>query len=367
VAHCLEFEVVFAPPLQGVSWKLEPGLHVALGAPRDGTHALVELAAGVVSPASGRVRVMGADPRRSPSARRRLAALLPSEELPRVPTVSEVLELWLGSTNAAQGALEAAGLSRWSARRPAQLNAEEARSIALAAALAPGRDVAVLYEPLAFTSGLDRRRVIEGVRALAGRGAGVLVATASYRDAHELGGNLWAMESGRVRATGGSAWVDALVPGSARLRVQSPRARSLASALTQAAPSEDSILGIHWSAERGDDLEIEAADLAAAARAVARAARDGGLPVTALGPAAPDPEALRAANAGALRATFERAFAAHSFSAPAPSAAPGAATAPEAAPNTGYSNTSSGDRPPVSPVVQGSWPPTRTEPPEEPR
>ena len=95
----LVFSGVFAPPLNGASITLGPGIQVVLGTEIDGTQALVLLAAGVGAPRRGSVRVSEVDPRSAPALRRRIGALFAEETLPPAATVSGALSFALRARN----------------------------------------------------------------------------------------------------------------------------------------------------------------------------------------------------------------------------------------------------------------------------
>ncbi|MGP4109530.1 ABC transporter ATP-binding protein [Streptomyces sp. 4N509B] len=198
----LSFEGVTRPPTLSAPFDLtvRPGEFVALlGAPGSGKSALLTLAAGLGAPATGRVRVDGAD----------LATL------PR----SELAQLWLsGVARAPQDAgsaldpsltavenialpLELSGVTTRAARRravtvllemelseviearPDAMSPAQRRAVTVARALAGERRVLLADEPTAGLDGELAETLLALLRLRRPAGAAVLMATSDPRDA----------------------------------------------------------------------------------------------------------------------------------------------------------------------------------------
>lgn len=305
----LVLDRVSAPPLLGASLELAAGTHVLLGTPQDGTHAAVAVAAGALAPRAGRVSVGGADPRRSPDARRRIGSLLEVEELPPGARVADAVRHALALHGAARdpiAALATVGLEAWAARATAKLSDRERRSVALAVALATDRPLLLaLSEPLADVPGIDRRAVLDALVARSTECV-VLCATASVRDALELGGTTIVLHRGRVVRTVADATSPELAPRqTAELVLLTDDARALAGALAEV-PSVSSAC---WNdREAPGQLTIRGDDLERLALGVVRAARDAGIRIHALGPGVPGVVEVKAASAGVARAAYDEAY-----------------------------------------------------------
>lgn len=154
-----------SPALSGVSFGARAGEFVGLLGPNGaGKSTLVRLAAGLLAPASGEVRLAGLDPRRAP--RRlvaRACALVPQE--PRVAwpfTVREAVMMGRAPRQgllalptrfdhgAVEGALGACDLLHLADRRLDALSGGERRRVFFARALAQEPRVLLLDEPTAF-------------------------------------------------------------------------------------------------------------------------------------------------------------------------------------------------------------------------
>jgi ABC-2 type transport system ATP-binding protein len=292
-----------------VSVELGPGAHVLLGAPEDGTLAAIALASGSAAPRAGRVLVGGADPRRSPETRRRIGSLLETEELPPGARVSDAVRMALafhGSATEPTAALAAMGLAAWAARRTRELSPRERRSVALAIAVAVEKPLLLaLAEPFADVPGVDRRAVRDRLVKLAAESA-VVCATASVRDALELGGTTLVLHRGRVVRTLAAATATDLAPRhSVELVLSTDDARALAAALAEV----PSVSSAYWNdRDAPGQLTVRGEDLERLALGVVRAARDAGIHIHALGPALPSVQEVRAASVGVARAAYEEAY-----------------------------------------------------------
>jgi iron complex transport system ATP-binding protein len=154
-----------APALERVSFRARAGEFVGLLGPNGaGKSTLVRLAAGLLPPASGEVRLGGLDPWRAPRREvARVCALVPQE--PRVAwpfTVREAVMMGRAprqgllalpsrfDRGAVEGALQACDLVHLAARRLDALSGGERRRVFFARALAQEPRVLLLDEPTAF-------------------------------------------------------------------------------------------------------------------------------------------------------------------------------------------------------------------------
>jgi ABC-type multidrug transport system ATPase subunit len=328
---------VFAPPLNGASITLGPGLHVVLGTDLDGTRELVALLAGVSTPRRGSVRVSEKDPRSVPAIRRRIGALLAEESLPPALTVSRALGLALGARNDPQKPeqlLEEAKLSAWAGRRTDSLAPAEQRRLALLLAVSlRGPAGRALYEPLPV-AGNERERVTELLAKRADGGTVVLAATASPRDASELGGSVLLLERGRFVRHPEQPLAVNLAPGTPpQVRIRCSDARRLAAELAK----DPAVTSLHCSEEPGSELLVSGPNPDVLALSIARAVQGSEVAVLALQCSLPAIEAVHAASEGLMRGAYEAAQraayeaavrAAPPYPVPSPAPAPPAPSAP---------------------------------------
>ncbi|MDP9150629.1 MAG: ABC transporter ATP-binding protein [Myxococcota bacterium] len=207
VAEDLVFAYGTRSVLCGVTVEVTAGEMIALVGPNGaGKTTLLKALAGLLNPASGRVR--------GPTSRARdVAYLAQSEELPTDWSVREVVQLgrlpytgmWRspahGDAQAVRGAMERTATLDLAARRVDSLSGGERQRVALARALAQEPRVLLLDEP---TTHLDLRHQVElfeALRAEAKRGVAVVVVM------HDLGFAAQAdrcvlLVQGKVRAAG---------------------------------------------------------------------------------------------------------------------------------------------------------------------
>jgi iron complex transport system ATP-binding protein len=204
--------------LSGVSLTLAPGELVCVVGPNGaGKSTLLRLAAGLLAPSAGRVRVADADPRTTP--RRLLArrlAFLPQEYHLAFPfTVAEVVLMGryphqgaLALESAADAALADAAMRRCdvaglAGRRFDALSGGERRRALLAQAFCQAAELILLDEP---TAALDPAHALALFGILeeekASRGAAALVVTHDLNLAGRFADRLVLIDGGRVAAVG---------------------------------------------------------------------------------------------------------------------------------------------------------------------
>jgi ABC-2 type transport system ATP-binding protein len=305
----LELRAVVAPPLNGAELEFGAGLHVALGSEADGAAMLAPLAAGLIAPQRGTLRVAGLDPRRSPEIRRRIGTLCSTEELFPARTIAHAVSAVLDAHEAktdARSVLAGLGLAAWAARTPASLSGDERRSVVLALALGvPDPALLVLHEPLSRLPGIDQGALRERLTALSAREACIVCTTASARDAVELGGSLVVLDRGRFVRRLTETLPDNLAPGSpGALIVRTSAPARLAAELA----NESAVTGVDWDRDsRPAELRAHGSALAELALSVARAAERAQVSIQAIVPHIPELDVVRAASAGLSRAAWEQA------------------------------------------------------------
>ncbi|HTM21386.1 MAG TPA: ABC transporter ATP-binding protein, partial [Kofleriaceae bacterium] len=188
-----------------------------------GKTTLLRLAAGLLAPAAGRVRIGGDDPALAPrrALARRLAFLPQSYRLAFPFTVTEVVLMGryahrgpglLGLERADDVAAAAAALERCQVRDLAdrrfdQLSGGEQRRVLLAQAFCQAVEVLLLDEPTASLDPAHAIAVLEAVRGETARGAAALLVTHDLVLAARTASRVIVLEAGRVRADGPPAQV----------------------------------------------------------------------------------------------------------------------------------------------------------------
>lgn len=303
--------------LNGVSFSLGTGSFAFVGAPEDGTFALIDVLTGTRAPARGRLLVGGASPDRSPNIRARMGVLSPEPVLPPARTVTEVVHTALqarGQTSSRPSeVLGPLGLEHLALRSPRSLAYSETRAVELALALStPSPLLVVLHEPLADVAinllGLVRERI----RQLSGSGTCVVITTSSPADARSLAQDIHVLHRGSVthepstisssspRSPGLVAWVrpdqqhDGLSP--VRLLVRDLAERpEISSVAWQISPAADQLAELRLSGTDLDACALALADAATEVGAVIEAITPGSQGLTRLRAAADVADALRKA------------------------------------------------------------------------
>ena len=187
------------PPshLENVTLSWEKGVLAVVGAPADGTTALLEVLAGVLRVSGGTAIVAGRPP---DEARAHVAYVPLVSALPDPLRVSEVCELATRLRGepamTAEARLSPLGIESLADRRVRSLSPGEARAVSLAIALTSRAKVLLLEEPLAGLDHAAPTKILEVLRARASAGACVVVTTSSVRDATSLGDQLGMLTQG---------------------------------------------------------------------------------------------------------------------------------------------------------------------------
>jgi ABC-2 type transport system ATP-binding protein len=294
--------------LNGISFSLGSGVFAFVGAPEDGTLALVDVLSGTRAPLRGRVTVAGASPARSGSLRARIGVLSSEPALPSAHTVDELVRIAQharGQTSVRSAdVLAPLGLEYLASRNPRSLSFTETRAVELALALStPSPVLVVLHEPLNDVAinllGLVRERI----RQIAASGACVVVATSSPADARALGDDVRVLHRGVIaaEATGASALphVSPLLVAWVR-PIEQDEGLAPIRLLARALAERPEISSVAWNDQTGSssqasELRLSGNDLDACALALADAATEVGAIIEAIAPASPGLTRLRAA------------------------------------------------------------------------
>ncbi len=196
------------PVVQAVDLALREGeVHCLVGRSGCGKTTLLKLAAGLLEPASGRVRLRGRAPAQaradigfvfqSPTLlewQRMIDNVLLPVSLQRTPSA--------GDRAHAQALLERLGLAGLERRYPRELSGGQQSRVALARALLPRPALLLLDEPFAALDAITREDLQQDLLHMAAaEGSTVLFVTHDIAEAVFLGDRVSVMEAGRLVRT----------------------------------------------------------------------------------------------------------------------------------------------------------------------
>jgi ABC-2 type transport system ATP-binding protein len=200
--------------LDRVSLDIAPGELVGLLGPNGaGKSTLLSLLTGVRSATSGRVELLGGDPRR-PASRRRLGVTPQETGLPASLRVGEVVDFVRAhypDPLSRDEILSRFGLSALVRRQTGGLSGGEKRRVAVALAFAGRPDIVFLDEP---TTGLDveaRRSLWNGIRSFHADGGTVVLTSHYLEEVEALARRVVVIGNGRVLADDAVSAVRGLV------------------------------------------------------------------------------------------------------------------------------------------------------------
>ena len=256
-----------------ISCTVTAGITGLLGPNGAGKSTLLQLAAGVLVPSSGAVRVYGESPADRPDVYRRVALVPERDALPGMMRarafVSARAEL-LGVrdvTAAVDRALTLVELDTVASRRIDTFSKGMRQRVKLAAALVHDPTLVLLDEPF---NGLDPRQRLHMMRLLeerAAEGTAVLLSSHILEEIASVASNILVVLAGRLAAAGDYRRLRRLMtdrPHTVRLRTSADR--PLASALMQ----EPSVIGVELDST---GLTVRATDYTALSLAVAPVAQ----------------------------------------------------------------------------------------------
>lgn len=197
--------------LRGVDLRVEAGAIVGLvGRNGAGKSTMMSVAAGLIVPTSGMVRICGRRQDGSVATRRRVGLAPQDEGVYPTMTVRENLDLFvrLGARRgldvkaAIADLAEQLVLSELLDRRVGTLSGGQRRRVHTAIAFANRPDVLLLDEPTAGVDVETRAAVLATVRRAAAAGAAVLYSTHHLHELEQLGCDLAVLHDGVVVAAG---------------------------------------------------------------------------------------------------------------------------------------------------------------------
>lgn len=209
--------------VDGVSFSVEEGeIFGILGPNGAGKTTTVETIAGLRTPDSGTIRVLGLDPSRDRHAlRQRLGVQLQDSELPEHIRVWEALDLFSSFYDNPvdwEQLIEDLGLAEKRHTAFRKLSGGQKQRLSIALALVGNPEIAVLDE---LTTGLDpqaRRDTWQLIEAVRARGVTVLLVTHFMEEAERLCDRLALIDAGRVVALDTPAGIVSRVEAEQRVR-----------------------------------------------------------------------------------------------------------------------------------------------------
>ena len=209
--------------VDGVSFSVEEGeIFGILGPNGAGKTTTVESIAGLRTPDSGTIRVLGLDPHRDRKRLRSLVGVqLQESELPDRMTVREALELFASFYDEPadpRTLMDELGLDEKRDTAYRHLSGGQKQRLSIALALVGQPRIAVLDE---LSTGLDpqaRRDTWDLIESIRGRGVTVLLVTHLMEEAERLADRVAVFRDGRVIALDTPAGVVSMVDPEQRLR-----------------------------------------------------------------------------------------------------------------------------------------------------
>lgn len=196
--------------INGVTMQLGPGVTGLVGPNGSGKTTLLKIATGLLRPSSGRVEILGADPRRDVEVYHRLGFCHDGEAfydaLPGIDYLLYSLRLHgfrpRRAARMAMEALELVGLADEARKRIGAYSKGMRQRLKLAQTIAHDPDVLFLDEPLAGMDPVGRHRTLELVREWGGAGRCVVISSHILHEIDALTNNMIMLSHGRLLAEG---------------------------------------------------------------------------------------------------------------------------------------------------------------------
>ena len=257
-----------------VSAVVGPGITGLLGPNGAGKTTLLQLAAGLMGPSGGTVRVFGAAPVRNPDIFRHVALVPEREALPGMLSARAFVEAratLLGLANvraAAQAALEMVEMDTVADRTVAGFSKGMRQRTKLAAALVQQPRLVLLDEPF---NGLDPRQRLHMMQLLEARakeGTAVLLSSHILEEIEGVASRILVMLAGRLAASGDHRTLRRLMTDRPHtVRIRASDARALASQLVV----QPAVMGVELDGT--DALNVRTTDYTAFSRLLVQAAK----------------------------------------------------------------------------------------------
>jgi ABC-2 type transport system ATP-binding protein len=257
-----------------VSAVVGPGITGLLGPNGAGKTTLLQLAAGLMGPSGGTVRVFGAAPVRNPDIFRHVALVPEREALPGMLSARAFVEAratLLGLANvraAAQAALEMVEMDTVADRTVAGFSKGMRQRTKLAAALVQQPRLVLLDEPF---NGLDPRQRLHMMQLLEARakeGTAVLLSSHILEEIEGVASRILVMLAGRLAASGDHRTLRRMMTDRPHtVRIRASDARALASQLVV----QPAVMGVELDGT--DALNVRTTDYTAFSRLLVQAAK----------------------------------------------------------------------------------------------
>lgn len=250
-------------PVLGVSeinWSVKGGVVGLLGPNGAGKSTFMKMVVGLMRPSRGTLRVFGEDPFASAAVRSRIAYCPEHEkiypELSALEFVTAMARLSgvAQAKDAAEQALEEMGLAEVMHRKVAGFSKGMRQRTKLATCLVHNPDLIVLDEPLTGIDPLERKRIVDRVKAMAASGKCVLISSHVLYEIEAITQEIMVIYRGQVLAEGNLREIRGLIDKHPhRIRVECSDARLLGRELASA----EHIVNMHF--DKGS-VQIETSD-----------------------------------------------------------------------------------------------------------
>jgi len=210
-----------------------PGVTGLLGPNGAGKSTFLKLLTGQLQPSQGTVRLLGADPFKSPGVHARVGFLPEQDSFYEGMTGRAFVRFLAGlhgcSRAQADEALARVGLADAGGRKIRTYSKGMRQRVKLAQAIAHDPKVLVLDEPLTGMDPVARRQMLDLLHDFEDRGATVIVSSHILHEVEAMTDRVILLYQGRVRAVGTREEIRGLLDRHPhQIRVQSPRPRDLA-------------------------------------------------------------------------------------------------------------------------------------------
>lgn len=259
-----------------VSAVVEPGITGLLGPNGAGKTTLLQLAAGLMGPSGGTVRVFGETPVRNPEIFRQVALVPEREALPGMLSARAFVEAratLLGLRDpraAATAALEMVEMDTVADRAVGGFSKGMRQRTKLAAALVQQPRLVLLDEPF---NGLDPRQrlhMMQLLEARAAEGTAVLLSSHILEEIEGVASRILVMLAGRLAASGDHRTLRRMMTDRPHtVRIRASNVRALAAQLVV----QPAVLGV--DVDGADALHVRTTDYTAFSRLLVRAAKVG--------------------------------------------------------------------------------------------